>query len=639
MSFIKKIYFRAVLFLQKFFPACGVPVILYHSISSDGGKLSVSPEKFSEQLAALKDRGYSSISLQDLDACFSKGVFPRKNILISFDDGFSDNHETAKAILAEHGFSSVFFIAGKYIGSKAEFCTSEKDKEKKMMTRDDLISLDSAGFEIANHFFSHRPVKDLSDDEIRTEYLQNKELLEQIVGAKFGLDCVAYPKNKKDSRVFGLLKDVGARLGFGGRPGVCTGKSSKFDIERIEAYELDSKQRFLARLSPYYYYLPRILEFISKFLRSKWFWLLLSLAILRMMFFALSLGGWPTDGAMNDQWWTIYGGDELVYFKTAKNFFRGVLLPDTQPIGFPLFLAPFIALLKPDRIIDIFPLISFVNGVIIYSLSAVLVYFLSKEILISRIKSYLAALLFTVYPFGFYFLFKWLVPGGDIIDPFITSRFMQLMFWSVASDPLAIFLLLVSLLIVLKSAKRKIFSNNWAVVLGVLASAAFVTRIQNVLILPLYFFILIILKKIRPAIYFVLGALPLLVTQLYVNFASRGSIFKTSYEVYDGSRYISWHYAMRIFTYPLEYGWIILIPLFLIFLFVVYGFYLLIKRQKLIGWVLFSYFIANTILLPFIEPTFRNPRYFLPVVPLTIILFFISLEGLTNLLKKYVKTK
>jgi len=216
---------------------------------------------------------------------------------------------------------------------------------------------------------------------------------------------------------------------------------------------------------------------------------------------------------------------------------------------------------------------------------------------------------------------------------------MQLMFWPVASDPLAFLLLLASLLIVLKLAKRKIISDNWAVILGFLASAAFVTRIQNVLVLPLYFLMLIFMKKVRPAIYFVLGSLPLLAMQLYVNFASRGSIFKTSYEVYDSSYYISWNYALRIFTYPLEYGWIIFVPLVLIVLFMVYGFYLLIKRQKLIGWLILFYFIANTILLPFIEPTFRNPRYFLPVVPVMIILFFIAAEELINLSKKYVKTK
>ncbi|HNP75075.1 MAG TPA: polysaccharide deacetylase family protein [bacterium] len=639
MPFFRKIYLQFVIFLQKYFPLAGVPVLLYHSISNDGSKLSVSPDDFRHQLDILKRNGYGSLSLSELQGYFSTGHFPRHKVLVTFDDGFRDNYDIARPLLAQYGFKAIFFISGKYINRTADFCTDNADKRKLMMTVNQLVGLQQEGHEIANHFFSHRPIENLSDDEIEAEYFSNKNILAGAVGSKESLNCVAYPRNKKARSIFGKLKEIGVKLGFGGRPGVCLSASLPLDIERIQVYRQDSSEKFLARLSPYYYFLPRLLAAVSRLVGSKWFWLLLFLAMLRILFFNLSLAGWPADGAMLGDWWTVYGGDELVYFKTAKNFFRGILLPDAQPIGFPLFLAPFIALLKPDRIIDIFPLISFVNGVIIYSLSVVLVYFLSKEIFISKVKSYLAALLFTIYPYGFYFLFKWFVPGGDIINPFVTSRFMQLMFWPVASDPLATLLLLATLLVVLKLAKQKITSDNWAILLGFLASAAFVTRIQNILILPLYFFILIVLKKIRPAIYFVMSALPLLFMQLYVNFASRGSIFKTSYEVYDSSYYVSWIYVLRIFTYPLEYGWIIFVPLVFVFLFMIYGFYLLIKRQKLIGWLVLFYFIANTILLPFIEPTFRNPRYFLPIVPIMIILFFISIEGLINLSKKYVKTK
>lgn len=61
--------------------------------------------------------------LQPLQACeqLAAGTLPSRAAIISFDDGYRDNHDTAMPVLLRHRMSAVFFIATGYLGDGVQF--------------------------------------------------------------------------------------------------------------------------------------------------------------------------------------------------------------------------------------------------------------------------------------------------------------------------------------------------------------------------------------------------------------------------------------------------------------------------------------------------------------------------------------
>ena len=100
------------------------PIILcYHRIfepETDPHLLSVSPAHFREQLEVVK-RMAEPLSLDGLSVVPDRGAFPRRGVIITFDDGYLDNLENALPILRAAEVPATIYIATGYIGSNREF--------------------------------------------------------------------------------------------------------------------------------------------------------------------------------------------------------------------------------------------------------------------------------------------------------------------------------------------------------------------------------------------------------------------------------------------------------------------------------------------------------------------------------------
>lgn len=102
-------------------------ILLYHRIAtcqSDPWELAVTPDRFAEQLAVLRDtREILAIStfLDLLEA----GHLPANAAAVTFDDGYVDNLKAAKPLLQRAGVPAAVFIATGYIGKGKEFWWDE----------------------------------------------------------------------------------------------------------------------------------------------------------------------------------------------------------------------------------------------------------------------------------------------------------------------------------------------------------------------------------------------------------------------------------------------------------------------------------------------------------------------------------
>lgn len=104
--------------LRYFDSALHMPVLMYHHFaeSSDEGTI-VSKDRFREQMTALRDAGYQTITVSQMIDYVDNGTpLPEKPVLITMDDGYSSNLSIAAPILGELGMCAAVFVIGVYEG-------------------------------------------------------------------------------------------------------------------------------------------------------------------------------------------------------------------------------------------------------------------------------------------------------------------------------------------------------------------------------------------------------------------------------------------------------------------------------------------------------------------------------------------
>lgn len=106
-------------------------ILLYHRVSDvsfDPQLLCVSPQHFAEHLAILQQH-YTPMRLSELTQRMSRRQwFPRPFVAITFDDGYADNLQEAKPLLARYGIPATVFVTAGAIDDHREFWWDELER-------------------------------------------------------------------------------------------------------------------------------------------------------------------------------------------------------------------------------------------------------------------------------------------------------------------------------------------------------------------------------------------------------------------------------------------------------------------------------------------------------------------------------
>ena len=131
--------------------ALRVPILMYHHVGplpehADQLRedLTVSEENFEQQVKWLYENGYTTVNLEQVyQSSEGRFVLPKKPVVFTFDDGYSDVFTYAVPILQKYGYAGSFAIITQYVGT-ADYATwSEISKAK------------SGGMEIVSHTQNH----------------------------------------------------------------------------------------------------------------------------------------------------------------------------------------------------------------------------------------------------------------------------------------------------------------------------------------------------------------------------------------------------------------------------------------------------------------------------------------------------
>lgn len=200
-------FYESAFFLRNY--SKWIPILMYHKVPSNEIKtkhrIFVTKINFEKHLRVFRFLGFNTLTFSEL-AEYRRGEkdfsqFPRKPLILTFDDGYRDNLENASPLLMKYAYrAQLFLLANKAIENNQWDITPTTTTEQAEMAGDhaepshEIISggerqlwLASA-FEIGSHGFSHRKVTDMTKDEAYHELRASKQSLE----AEFGVSVTTY---------------------------------------------------------------------------------------------------------------------------------------------------------------------------------------------------------------------------------------------------------------------------------------------------------------------------------------------------------------------------------------------------------------------------------------------------------------
>ena len=103
-------------------PDTGALILSYHRVNNsevDTWALSVSPERFLEQMRALRAVA-EPCTLTDIAVGLLRGELPHNAVAVTFDDGYLDNLLNAKPILEKFEIPATVFVCAGWVGRDDE---------------------------------------------------------------------------------------------------------------------------------------------------------------------------------------------------------------------------------------------------------------------------------------------------------------------------------------------------------------------------------------------------------------------------------------------------------------------------------------------------------------------------------------
>lgn len=193
-------------------------VLLYHKIndlSDNPGSVPVS--LFRQHVESLGPLGYRPVSLADVLHHLATGApLPPRAVLITFDDGYSDNLVNAAPILHGLGYESVLFVPVGYVGRDERLPHDlALGVPNPVLDWEGVDAAGKLGMRVESHGIDHVPLSSVPDAEARRQLAVSKSMLEDRLDRP--VEAYAFVKGSQSDftdRHVAMVRDIGYRAAF-----------------------------------------------------------------------------------------------------------------------------------------------------------------------------------------------------------------------------------------------------------------------------------------------------------------------------------------------------------------------------------------------------------------------------------------
>jgi peptidoglycan/xylan/chitin deacetylase (PgdA/CDA1 family) len=233
----------------------GVRILMYHLVAKEPMReesqlLTVSVDRFREQLGLIRSLGIKVVSLQEALSVLGRNGETGRCAVITFDDFFSETVEYAAPVLEEFKFPACFFVVTDYLDRRDKFAWLQNSGQYPSAgTREMVRELARKGFEIGSHTCSHPRLNSLTPPQLDHELRDSRKALEDICGKQ--VEFFAYPYGDVSTTSVTIrqaIKESGYAAGLGTLVGTNQDLKDPYFMFRTYVVESDRGGQFARKL-------------------------------------------------------------------------------------------------------------------------------------------------------------------------------------------------------------------------------------------------------------------------------------------------------------------------------------------------------------------------------------------------------
>lgn len=237
-----------------------IPVLMYHKIPdaplATKHQIYVTKDNFEKHLAYFKKQRLTPITFADY-LKFASGesainTFPARPIILTFDDGYTDNYTNLLPLMQQYGYRGVLYLLGdfdiRYNKWDADFDPTEPRSE--IMDLAQKRAFVAAGWEVGAHTMSHPRLTTLPLPVAATEIRRSKTELETALHTQ--IVSFAYPYGDCDEAVKNAVRAAGFALGIATDTGGMHLEADRMQVFRINMFPNETTSSLFKKTSPWY---------------------------------------------------------------------------------------------------------------------------------------------------------------------------------------------------------------------------------------------------------------------------------------------------------------------------------------------------------------------------------------------------
>ena len=224
-------------------------VVVFHRVQEaadpeDGLTLTVS--MFERHCRFFRSH-FRVVSLREIVEKLERGEPLRRELAITFDDGYRDNFDHAAPVLEKLSLPATFFVVTEWMGTDVvPWWDDERGTRHPWMSWEQVRTLRGKGFDIGAHTRTHADLGKVSGAEAQDEIIGARRELEKQVDAP--ADLFAYPyggTHQLSEANRALVQAAGFRCCCSSVGGVNSVGDSPFHLQRVPVtYWHRSPQQF-----------------------------------------------------------------------------------------------------------------------------------------------------------------------------------------------------------------------------------------------------------------------------------------------------------------------------------------------------------------------------------------------------------
>ncbi|GAA4354006.1 polysaccharide deacetylase family protein [Hymenobacter saemangeumensis] len=237
-----------------------IPVLMYHKIPdaplASKHQIYVTRDNFAQHLAYFKKRGLTPITFADY-LRFARGEtplsqFPGRPIILTFDDGYTDNYTNLLPLMQQYGYRGVLYLLGDFDlrYNKWDADTDPDEPRAEIMDAGQKQAFVAAGWEIGAHTLSHPRLSTLPLAEAAQEIRESKARLE--AGLHTTVETFAYPYGDLNPAVKQAVRAAGFALGIATDTGGMHLEDDRMQVFRVNMFPNETPGSLFKKTSPWY---------------------------------------------------------------------------------------------------------------------------------------------------------------------------------------------------------------------------------------------------------------------------------------------------------------------------------------------------------------------------------------------------